>query len=141
MEEIGYVKKIIGNYAEVIFTRKSACGGNCGSCKGDCSANLVSVDIENKLNALQGNRVKVMMKSKSFHKSIFWVYIFPSIMFLLGLFIGIDFFQKAGYKNYELIGGLVGFSFVGISYTISNKIDKKVRQDDEYNLEMVKIID
>lgn len=140
MEEVGYVKSINGEYASVVFNRKSGCGGNCGSCKGGCSSNIITTQIKNTLNACQGDKLKVMMNSNSFYKMIFWAYIFPSITFVLGLVLGITYFQKSGYENYELLGGLVGFAFLLVSYMFSSKIDKKARKTNEYELQMVKII-
>lgn len=140
MEEVGYVKSVNGDYASVVFSRKSGCGGNCGSCKGGCSSNIVTTQIKNTLNVCQGDKLKVMMKSNSFYKMIFWAYIFPSIMFVLGLVLGITYFQNSGYNNYELLGGLVGFASLAISYVFSSRIDKKARKNNEYELQMVKII-
>lgn len=140
MEEVGYVKSINGEYASVVFSRKSGCGGNCGSCKGGCASDIVSTQIKNTLNASPGDKLKVMMKSNSFYKMIFWAYLFPSIIFVLGLVLGITYFQNSGYANYELLGGLVGFASLAVSYLFSSKIDKKARNTNEYELQMVKII-
>lgn len=140
MEEIGYVKSINGDYALIAFQKKSGCGGNCASCKAGCVSNLVTVEVKNTLSASKGDKVKVKMESKSFYYLVFWVYILPSIMTILGTILGISLFEKYGYENYELLGALVGFILLAISFYISSRIDKKRRKNNQEDLKMVKIL-
>lgn len=140
MEEVGFVKSIKGDFAYVVFPRKSGCGGNCGGCTGGCASDSITIEIKNTLNVLMGTRVQVGIKKRIFSKMIFWAYIFPTIMFAIGLTAGLTFFKSSGYDNYELLGGFTGFVLLGISYFLSGKIDKKVRKNNEYEFEMIKIV-
>lgn len=140
MEEIGYVKSVNGEYASVLFQRKSGCGGNCGSCKGGCSSNLVSTEIKNTANASKGDRVLVSMEPNVFSKMIFRAYLLPTIMTILGLIIGILLFKNAGFQNYELFGALIGFAFMSAAFIISGKIDKKTKKNNPDTLKMIKIL-
>jgi sigma-E factor negative regulatory protein RseC len=140
MEEIGYVKSVNGEYASVLFQRKSGCGGNCGSCKGGCASNLVSTEIKNTLNASKGDKILVSIEPSIFSKMIFRAYILPTIMTILGLIIGIELFKNAGFKSYELFGALVGFTFMAVAFIISGKIDKKTNKNNSDTLKMVKIL-
>ncbi len=140
MEEVGFVKSINGDFAYVVFPRKSGCGGNCGSCTGGCASDSITLEIKNTLNVSTGARVQVGIKKSIFSKMIFWAYIFPTIMFAIGLTAGLAFFKSSGYDNYELLGAFTGFILLGLSYFFSSKIDKKVRKNNEYEFEMIKVV-
>ncbi|WBW99819.1 SoxR reducing system RseC family protein [Oceanirhabdus sp. W0125-5] len=137
---MGFVKSINGDLANVVFPRKSGCGGNCGGCTGGCASSSETIEIKNTLNVSVGTRVQVGIKKSIFSKMIFWAYIFPTIMFAIGLTAGLTFFKSSGYGNYELLGAFTGFILLGISYFLSGKIDKKVSKNNEYEFQMLKIV-
>lgn len=140
MEQIGFIKSVNGNTAYVIFPKKSGCGGNCSGCGGGCAKDSIVLEIENSLNLTQGDRVLVGVQKKVFSKMIFLAYVFPALMFILGLSIGIPFFKSRGFHSYELLGGLCGFVFLLLSYFLSGKVDKKVKNKGEYNMKMIRKI-
>jgi sigma-E factor negative regulatory protein RseC len=141
MNEIGYVKGIEGDTAHVVFRRKSGCGDNCGSCAGGCSADLMTVDVKNTLNASMGDTVEVSMEEKYVYKAMALVYGFPLLMLLLGVAGGNSLFAMAGTESHELYGVMSGLMLMGISYFILNKIDKKISKNKNYNTSMIRIIE
>lgn len=141
MTEIGYVASIHGEYASVVFQRRSGCGENCAHCKAGCEVSSVTTDIKNTLGAKRGDKVKVEMNQKAFNTMLLWVYIFPLIMLALGISIGTKTFQSMGFANYELLSFFVGILALAISYFILNKYNKRASKNDDYTLQMTSIIE
>ncbi|MCY6484297.1 SoxR reducing system RseC family protein [Clostridium aestuarii] len=140
MKETGYIVSTNGEYASVVFKRGSACGENCGSCKGGCEVSAVTTQIKNTLGANVGDKVKVTLEQKVFNKMILWVYVFPLVMMVIGIGFGINVFKDAGYKNYELFSFLLGMVALAISYLILNIVSKKMRNNNDCSLRMVEVI-
>jgi len=141
MNEIGYVKGIEGDTAHVVFRRKSGCGDNCGSCAGGCSADLMTVDVKNILNASAGDMVEVSMEEKYFYKAMALVYGFPLLMLVVGVAAGNSFFTKAGMVSHELLGVVAGLLLMGVSYFILSRIDKNLSKNTNYTTIMIRIIE
>lgn len=141
MTEIGYVASIHGEYASVVFQRRSGCGENCAHCKAGCEVSSVTTDIKNTLGAKRGDKVKVEMNQKAFNTMLLWVYIFPLIMLALGISIGTKTFQSMGFANYELLSFFVGILALAISYFILNKYNKRASKNADYTLQMTSIIE
>lgn len=141
MNEIGFVKGIEGDTAHVIFRRKSGCGDDCGSCAGGCSADLMTVDVKNILNASAGDMVEVSMEEKYFYKAMALVYGFPLLMLMVGVAVGNSLFAMAGIEGHELFGVMLGFLLMAISYLIISRIDKKISKNKNYNTSMIRIIE
>lgn len=138
MQQVGLIKSVEGKMATVQFAKKSGCGGNCGGCGAGCKGDLIFLEMENKLNLNPGDKVMVGIQKKIFSKMVFWAYIFPSVMFILGLSLGIGLFKKLGFPNFELYGSFTGFGILVISYLFSSKVDKNVNKKNEYQMEMLK---
>lgn len=81
MREEGFVKSVRNGECEVIVKRKTACGENCASCSGGCTAPETVCRADNSLGACPGDFVVIEMDSKSVLKSAFLVYILPIIVF------------------------------------------------------------
>lgn len=140
MTEVGCVKSIKGQYALVLFKRKSGCGDNCAHCGADCSGNTSIVEIKNTLNARIGDYVQVSIEAKAFFKMTMWAYVFPLIMLIIGIVLGNNYFSKLGYKNYEFLAAAVGIIFLVLSYLVLGIIDKKMSKNSKYGLKMEKIL-
>ncbi|MCY6959750.1 SoxR reducing system RseC family protein [Clostridium brassicae] len=141
MTEIGYITGISGEYALVKFKRKSGCGDNCATCKSSCGAKEgVSVEVKNILNGKVGDKVKVSIEEKFLNKMIALVYVFPLIMMIIGIGVGLKIFKDIGYSNYELFSFLLGMVFLIISYGVLNIVNKKKVKNKEIILEMIDII-
>jgi len=72
------------NTAEVVVTRLTACGGNCGSCEGCVCDNEVRAVANNALGAKPGQRVVIESCSSKVYGAIIMVYIMPMVFFLAG---------------------------------------------------------
>lgn len=125
MNKRGMVTKVEGNKLHVIMTRSSACG-DCSSC-GGCEAETISINVENDINAVVGDFVEIEYNKSNMLKSTILVYIFPLIMLVLGVITGLNLNTGLGPDSKELLSFLMGVCFMGISYFIINKVDKKVK--------------
>lgn len=80
MKEIGVVHKVTkSGFAVVRFDRKLACE-NCNMCFKPREENYVELRVENKLNAVEGNRVAVEMGKRAVLTASFWVYVVPLVL-------------------------------------------------------------
>lgn len=140
MEQVGYVRRVINNTAEVEVRRISGCGGGCSSCGGTCNAPSIIVSIENSINAKQGDFIEIKAKPKNIIKYALIVYMIPFIMLVVGMSLGVKWFQIKGIDNYEIYGFLIGILFLVISFIILKLIDKRIKNKDEAAIEMVKIL-
>ncbi|MGF7057320.1 SoxR reducing system RseC family protein [Brassicibacter mesophilus] len=140
MDQVGYITSINGNIAEISIKRSSSCGDKCGSCKGGCSVQGISVKSKNTLGAKVGDYVEIRTQTNIVLKSAFIVYILPLIMLIIGVFIGITVFEKLGFENYESLGFIVGLIFLSISYFVLKSIDKRIKNKNQINFEIVNIV-
>lgn len=141
MVEVGYVKAVNGEYASLVFKRKSGCGDNCAHCGSNCSMETSIVDVENTLNASVGDLVQVSLEANSFLKMNLWVYMFPLISMIIGIVVGNSYFSKLNFKNYDILTAFTGIIFLVLSFFILSTIDKKMSKDSRYKLHMTKIIE
>ena len=72
------------NRAEVVVSRLTACGGNCGSCEGCISAGEVKTVAFNRIGARPGQRVVIESKSSAVFGAVIMTYVVPLLLFLLG---------------------------------------------------------
>lgn len=141
MEQVGYVRKIINDKAEIEVRRISGCGGGCSSCGGSCNVPSIVVSIENSLDAKVGDYVEIKAKSKRIIKYALIVYMIPFIMLILGIILSMNLFQSMNIINYETYSFMVGLIFLGISFLIVRRIDKSIEKKDDNTMEMVRILE
>ena len=72
------------NRAEVVVSRLTACGGNCGSCEGCISAGEVKAVAVNSIGARPGQKVVIESKSSKIFGAVILVYVMPLLLFLAG---------------------------------------------------------
>ncbi len=82
MREEGFVKSVTGDMCEVAVKRKTACGENCASCKGACSAPEQICAAKNTIGAREGDRVCIEISTSTVLISAFLLYILPVFVFL-----------------------------------------------------------
>lgn len=140
MEQIGYVRKIVDDKAEVEVKRISGCGGGCSSCGGSCNVPSITVLIKNPVNAEAGDYVEIRAKSKNIIKYALIVYMIPFAMLILGIILGMNLLQSMNISDYETYGFIIGLVFLGISFLIVRKIDKSIEKKDQNTMEMIRII-
>lgn len=141
MEQIGFVKRIIGNDIELEVRRVSACGGGgCSSCSSSCEVAPHNIVLPNKLNAKVGDFVEVKGEVKNILKYAFIVYMIPFASIILGIVLGNLYFKSKGYSAYEIYSFLSGIVFLIISYFIIKLIDRKISKKDETVISIVRIL-
>lgn len=70
--------------AEVVVTRGTACGSNCGNCESCIFQNELKTIAKNSIHAKPGEKVVIETVSSKIFKAAFLVYIVPFIAFFIG---------------------------------------------------------
>ncbi len=130
MRQHGTIKSINGSKAVVVVKRPTACGENCASCSGSCTAVLHEVFADNEIGAQVGQKVIIEMENKKVFKAIFLVYVFPIAALILG-------YMLAGLVLCnEKWAALTAFGFMAASFALIYFKGKK----QEYKHRIVEII-
>lgn len=79
-------KRLPNNMAEVVVTRATACGSNCGNCESCIFQNEIKTVARNLINAGPGQRVLIESKSSRIYSAIMMVYVLPMVLALAGYF-------------------------------------------------------
>ena len=88
MTQDAIVTKVLPNHlAEVVVTRASACGSNCGSCESCIFQSELKAIAKNKINARPGQKVLIESKNNAVFSAALMVYIMPLVLFLIGYFV------------------------------------------------------
>ncbi|NLW22772.1 MAG: SoxR reducing system RseC family protein [Tissierellia bacterium] len=141
MEQLGYVRRVCDNMAEVEVRRISGCGGGCSSCGGSCGAPKIVVMMENRINAEAGDIVEIQAKPKNIIKYALIAYMIPFALLVFGIILGVNLFKSMNVKSYEVLGFLVGVAFLILSFIIVRRIDRNIRKRDEVAMEMIRVLE
>lgn len=76
-------KVLANNMAEVVVSRGTACGSNCGSCESCVFQNEIKTLAKNTVNATRGEKVVIETVSKDIFGAAFLLYIVPFIAFFI----------------------------------------------------------
>ena len=113
-----------GEKAKIRISRESACGGNCGACKG-CDTNLyIEVEREN-LNV--GDGVKIILDDKIFRKNILLGYGGLTLFMIVGGIMG-------WYVVKTQLGAVLSFS---ACFGLGLLILKRFKNKTEYVIEKI----
>ena len=77
-------KCLPNNMAEVVVTRTTACGSNCGNCESCIFQSELKTLAKNTIAARPGQKVIIESKSSKIYKAAMLVYILPLILMVLG---------------------------------------------------------
>ncbi|MCF6465804.1 SoxR reducing system RseC family protein [Clostridium sp. Cult2] len=141
MEQLGYVRKIIDDIAEVEVRRISGCGGGCSSCGGGCSAPSIVIRLENRIGAKTGDFVEIKAKSRNIIKYALIAYMIPFAMLILGIVLGVNLFQSMDIDYYETLGFAMGVVFLAVSFIIVKFIDRSINKKNNNAMEMVRVLE
>lgn len=72
--------------AEVVVTRATACGSNCGSCEACVFQNELKTEARNLIGARPGQKVRIESRSSRVYGAIMLVYIVPIVLAVLSCF-------------------------------------------------------
>ena len=78
------VKLLPNSMAEVVVTRSTACGNNCGSCESCIFQSELKTLAKNNIGAKPGQKVVIASSSKKIFSAALLVYIMPLLFFLVG---------------------------------------------------------
>ncbi len=140
MEQVGFVKKVIGDKIELEVRRVSGCGSGCNSCSSSCEVAPHNIILPNKLNAKVGDFVEVKGEVGNILKYTFIVYMIPFAAVILGIILGNSYFKNNGYSAYELLSFLTGIIFLALSYFIIKIIDNRISKKNESVISAVRIL-
>lgn len=89
MTQDAIVYKCLPNgMAEVVVTRTTACGSNCGNCESCIFQSELKTLAKNSIDARPGQKVIIESKSSKIYKAAMLVYILPMILMVLGYALG-----------------------------------------------------
>ena len=89
MTQDAIVYKCLPNgMAEVVVTRTTACGSNCGNCESCIFQSELKTLAKNSIKARPGQKVIIESKSSKIYKAAMLVYILPMILMVLGYALG-----------------------------------------------------
>ena len=80
-------RRLANNMAEVVVTRSTACGSNCGNCESCIFQSEIKTVARNLINAGPVQRVIIESKSSRIYGAALMVYILPMVLALAGYFI------------------------------------------------------
>jgi len=116
MEKNGLVVGLRGSKAIIEIARMSSCGDKCATCAGGCSTPPLVVEVDNALQAKQGDFVVLEAPEHAIIQSTMIMYTLPLVVFILGVVLGMQVFAGFVPANPELVGILTGFIFLVFSY-------------------------
>ena len=89
MTQDAIVYKCLPNgMAEVVVTRTTACGSNCGNCESCIFQSELKTLAKNSIKARPGQKVIIESKSSKIYKAAMLVYILPMLLMVLGYALG-----------------------------------------------------
>lgn len=122
MREDGIVVSIENGVCGVRVRRKTACGENCASCSGACSAREHICMAKNVVGAKIGDKVVLETDSKSVLKSAFLVYILPLLAFLA-------FFAAVSLRFSQTLSALSGAACMLAVFAVMRLYDRRHREE------------
>lgn len=85
MTQDAVVTRVFPNgLAEVVVTRGTACGSNCGNCESCAFQNELKAIAKNSVHATQGEKVVIESVSSRIFSAAFLLYIVPFIALFIG---------------------------------------------------------
>lgn len=113
MTQDAVVTKVFDNgMAEVVVTRGTACGSNCGNCESCAFQNELKAFAKNTVNAKRGEKVVIESLSSRIFGAAFLLYIVPFILFFIGYAVA------AHYNLSEGMCVLISFAFFAAAMAV-----------------------
>ena len=119
-QEAIVTRRMPDGMAEVVVTRGTACGSNCGNCESCIFQSELKTPANNLIDAQPGQRVIIQSKSSKIFGAALLVYILPIVMILLGYFIA----YSAGARRASAFRRAIGLLLGAVIIVISQRIKK-----------------
>ena len=123
MTQDAIVYKCLPNgMAEVVVTRTTACGSNCGNCESCIFQSELKTLAKNSIAARPGQKVIIESKSSKIYKAAMLVYILPMLLMVLGYALGAAFSAGEGLGiALGFVGLIAGAALIVLSERRKNK--------------------
>ena len=140
IHERGVVEKIVRQRAVVKLQRSSGCD-TCearGSCHAEGDKNML-VELENELQAKEGDTVEVSMPTRSVAKMALMVYLGPVVALIAGAFAG-DAVGRSFQLDSPLASVIGGLVLLAASLLALKGFDRFARSRPEYHPHMTRVL-
>lgn len=117
-------RRLANNMAEVVVTRTTACGSNCGNCESCIFQSEIKTLARNLINAGPGQRVIIESKSSRIYGAALMVYIVPMILALAGYFIG---YALGAAEGLCILSSFLGLALGAVILVVTQR--KKMAKD------------
>ena len=132
MTQDAIVTRLLSNsMAEVVVTRSTACGNNCGSCESCIFQSELKAIAKNSINAKPGQRVVIESRTSKVFSAAIMVYIVPLLFFVLGFTLASLLGASEG------VAVLVSFMFLAFSAAILVLVYRKRTADQRIQFEII----
>ena len=127
MTQNAVVTRILPNsMAEVVVTRSTACGGNCGSCEACIFQSQMKAVAKNSIQAKPGQHVVIESRNGKVFSAVVLVYVMPIVFFLLGYFLASALGAGEGVSVAVSFGFLVLSAFVLVRSQKNRPAEKQI---------------
>ena len=116
--------------AEVVVTRATACGSNCGSCEACVFQNELKTVARNLIGAKPGQKVLIESKSSRIYGAILLVYIVPILLAVLGCFAA---YAAGASEGICVLCTFLGF-ILGAVITVLTQRMKRTKSDISFDI-------
>ena len=116
--------------AEVVVTRATACGSNCGSCEACVFQNELKTVARNLIGAKPGQKVLIESKSSRVYGAILLVYIVPILLAVLGCFAA---YAAGASEGICVLCTFLGF-ILGAAITVLTQRMKRTKSDISFDI-------
>ncbi len=141
MKEIGTVKALRGNNAEVEIKRNSACG-DCGACHVSKDQSVMLTTAKNSVNAKSGETVEVEMQFANVFVAAFIMYGIPLFAFILGSCVAYYLVDALSIGwDQVLTSFLTGISLTAATYLVIRNFDRQGRFNSKYQPVIIAVIE
>lgn len=136
----GVIEKVIRQKARVRIGKGSACASCAqrGACHIDGGRPMV-VEVDNELDAKDGDWVELSMPSRSLMKISFVVYFVPVLALVVSALIGAEWAESL--RISPTAAAMVSGAFaLGVCFILMRRFDRAVRLNPEYRPRMTRIV-
>ncbi len=141
MKEIGTVKSLHGNNAEVEIKRNSACG-DCGACHVSKDQSVMLTTAKNSVDAKTGETVEVEMQFANVFVAAFIMYGIPLLAFIFGSCV---VYYLIGTFNIGwdqvLTSFITGICLTAVAYLVIRFFDKQGRFNSKYQPVIIAVVE